>query len=199
MPKVSAERLEGTRRRILDGARQAFAEHGYDGATVKCLEENTGLSRGAIFHHFRDKDAIFLALAQEDADSLARTVASDGLVGAMRRLPGRDAGWLGVQLEVSRRLRTDPAFREQWSRHTAAVSRAAQRRLAAGQQAQAVRADVPAEILASFLQLVYDGLVLHLAAGLPDRHAAAVLDLAEAAVRRPTDSPHDEPRHQEQP
>jgi len=28
MPKVSAERLEATRRRVLDGARQAFAAHG---------------------------------------------------------------------------------------------------------------------------------------------------------------------------
>jgi AcrR family transcriptional regulator len=197
---VSAERLEGTRRRILDGARDAFATHGYDGATVKVLEEATGLSRGAIFHHFRDKDALFLALAQEDAEELGRTVTEHGLVGAMRLLPTRDAGWLGVQLEVSRRLRTDPAFRAAWRARTAAVRRATRDRLRSGQRAGAVRDDVPAEILASFLQLVHDGLVLHLAAGLPDRHAAAVLDLAEAAVRRPRPPRQDDRRRrQEQP
>ena len=34
---------------------------------MRRLEEATGLSRGAIFHHFRDKDALFLALAEQDA------------------------------------------------------------------------------------------------------------------------------------
>src|SRR5881397_4439356 len=108
MPKVSAERMEATRRRVLDGARRAFARHGYEGATVKLLEEETGLSRGAIFHHFPDKDALFLALAEEDADEVAALVDDHGLVEAMRRLRGKDAGWLGVQLEVARRVRTDP-------------------------------------------------------------------------------------------
>ena len=44
MPKVSPERLEATRRRVLDGARRAFASYGYEGATVRRLEEETGLS-----------------------------------------------------------------------------------------------------------------------------------------------------------
>ena len=100
MPKVSPERLEATRRRVLDGARRAFAAYGYEGATVRRLEEETGLSRGAIFHHFADKDALFLALAQEDAEEVATLVDDFGLVGAMHKLRDKDAGWLGVQLEV---------------------------------------------------------------------------------------------------
>src|SRR3954467_14721705 len=94
MPKVSAERREATRRRMLDGARQAVAAHGYEGATVKVLEETTGMSRGAIFHHFPDKDALFLALAQEDAEEIAAVVDEGGLVEAMRRLRDKDAGGL---------------------------------------------------------------------------------------------------------
>src|SRR3954467_2468663 len=100
--------MEATRRRVLDGARRAFAAHGYEGATVKLLEEETGLSRGAIFHHFPDKEALFLALAEEDADEVAALVDDHGLVEAMRRLRGKDAGWLGVQLEGARRGRTEP-------------------------------------------------------------------------------------------
>ena len=76
MPKVSAERLEARRQQILDGARAAFARHGYEGATVRVLEEEIGLSRGAIFHHFIDKPALFLALARQDGESLAATVTS---------------------------------------------------------------------------------------------------------------------------
>ena len=45
-------------------ARGFFARFGYEGATVRRLEEATGLSRGAIFHHFRDKDSLFLAVAE---------------------------------------------------------------------------------------------------------------------------------------
>src|SRR3954471_12178341 len=100
MPKVSAERMEATRRRALDGARRAFAAHGYEGATVRLLEEQTGLSRGAIFHHLVDKGAPFLPLAEENAEESAAVVDEAGLVEAMRRLRDKDAGWLGVQLEV---------------------------------------------------------------------------------------------------
>ena len=188
MPKVSQERLEATRRRVLDGARRAFAEHGYEGATVRLLEEETGLSRGAIFHHFSDKDALFLALAQEDAEEVAAVVDEAGLVEAMRRLRDKDAGWLGVQLEVSRRLRTDPAFHATWERHLRGIARATQARLARQRDAGVVRADIPVETLAAFLALVYDGLVAHLAAGMPVAHLDGVLDLAEQAVRETSET-----------
>ena len=183
MPKVSAERMEATRRRVLDGARRAFAAHGYEGATVKLLEEETGLSRGAIFHHFPDKEALFLALAEEDADEVAALVDDHGLVEAMRRLRGKDAGWLGVHLEVARRVRTDPAFSELWQRHLRGIARATQARLARQRDAGIVRSDVNVETLAAFLSLVYDGLVAHLATGMPAAHLDGVLDLVEQAVR----------------
>jgi TetR/AcrR family transcriptional regulator, transcriptional repressor of aconitase len=191
VPKVSAERLAATRGRVLAGARRAFAAHGYEGATVVRLEEETGLSRGAIFHHFEDKDALFLALAQEDADEVAALVDEAGLVGAMRELRHKDAGWLGVQLEVARRLRTDPAFARSWGRHLRSVSRATQARLARQRDAGKVRADVPIETLAAFLTLVYDGLVSQLATGMAVSHLDGVLELVEQSVR---ETPPDEPR-----
>ncbi len=185
MPKVTQERLVARRVEILAGARRAFARHGYEGATVKVLEAETGLSRGAIFHHFRDKDALFLALAEQDAARTAEVVAEDGLVQVMRELGGKDAGWLGVQLEVRRRLRTDPAFAASWSQRQASVTAAAVDRLTRQRAAGVVRDDVPVELLADFLRLVLDGLVSSLAAGMPSEHLAGVLDLVEDAVRRP--------------
>lgn len=187
MPKVSDERREETRQRILDAARRVFARHGYDGATVRVLEKATGLSRGAIFHHFADKDALFLALAEEDAAEMAAVVAEAGLVQVMRELSARDPGWLGVQLEVASRLRTDPSFRAAWQERLDLVARTTADRLRRGQAAGTIRDDVAPETLAAFLRLVYDGLVLHLAAGLADRDAAQVIALAEGAVRRQPD------------
>jgi AcrR family transcriptional regulator len=190
VPRVSTDHLAARRQQILDGARACFTRYGYEGATVRRLEESTRLSRGAIFHHYRDKDALFLALAQQDAERMADVVAEQGLVQVMRELvavPDGDArGWLGTRLEVSRRLRTDPEFRDRWRAHSAALAAAIRARLERQAAVGAVRDDVPVAVLSRFLDLVLEGLVSHLAMGLPVDELDAVLDLVEGAVRRPT-------------
>ena len=101
MPRVSVDHLQARRRQILDGARAAFAQHGYEGATVRILEQEIGLSRGAIFHHYADKDALFLALATQDADIIVQTVTEHGLVQVMREMVGApDPGRLGVRAVI---------------------------------------------------------------------------------------------------
>jgi AcrR family transcriptional regulator len=187
---VSQDQLDARRREILAGARTCFARYGYEGATVRRLEEETGLSRGAIFHHFRDKDSLFLAVAEDDAAAMVATVARHGLVQVMWDLLAGSAapdtaGWLGTQLEVSRRLRTDPEFATRWTAHSAAIAGATRDRLARHREAGTLRDDVPVDVLAQFLELAYDGLVLHLAMGRPTDQIGPVLDLVEAAVRRP--------------
>ena len=190
MPKVSEEHKQARREEILEAAQRVFARHGYEGATVRRLEEATGLSRGAIFHHFRDKDSLFLAVAEDDAAAMVETVARNGLVQVMRDLLTRaaapdTAGWLGSQLEVSRRLRTDPDFARRWAARSAAIAEATRGRLRRQRDAGVLRDDVPIDVLARFLELAYDGLVLHLAMGRPAGDLGAVLDLVEEAVRRP--------------
>ena len=190
VPRVSQDQLDARRQEILGAARACFARHGYEGATVRRLEEATGLSRGAIFHHFRDKDSLFLAVAEDDAAAMVETVARNGLVQVMRDLLARatspdTTGWLGSQLEVSRRLRTDPAFAKRWAERSASLAAATRERLARQRGAGVLRDDVPIEVLARFLELAYDGLVLHLAMGRPAGDLDPVLDLVEEAVRRP--------------
>ena len=193
MPRVSQVQLDARRREILAGARTCFARHGYEGATVRRLEEETGLSRGAIFHHFRDKESLFLAVAEDDAATMVMTVAEHGLVQVMRDLLARvadptaepdAAGWLGTQLEVSRRLRTDPEFAKRWAARSEAIAAATRDRLHRQRDAGVLRPDVPVDVLAQFLELAYDGLVLHLAMGRPADEMEAVLDLVEETVRR---------------
>jgi AcrR family transcriptional regulator len=190
VPRLRQDQLDTRRREILAGARACFARYGYEGATVRRLEQETGLSRGAIFHHFRDKDSLFLAVAEDDAAAMVETVARNGLVQVMWDLLARaaspeTAGWLGSQLEVSRRLRTDPAFARRWAARSEAIAAATRERLARQREAGVLRDDVPIGVLAQFLELAYDGLVLHLAMGRPTDRLGPVLDLVEAAVRRP--------------
>jgi AcrR family transcriptional regulator len=184
VPRLTADNLHARRRTIIDGARRCFARDGYEGATVRRLESEIGLSRGAIFHHFGDKESLFFAVAEDDAAEMAAVVAEHGLVQLMRDLRNRDAGWLGVQLELSRRLRTDVDFRKRWAARSETISRAARERLQRGAEKGTLRTDVPVETLAAFLELVLDGLVLHRAMGVPDDDLDAVLDLVEGAVRR---------------
>jgi AcrR family transcriptional regulator len=190
VPRVSQDQLEARRHEILTAARGCFARYGYEGATVRLLEEATGMSRGAIFHHFRDKESLFLAVAEDDAVTMAETVARNGLVQVMRDLldragtsDGDTAGWLGTQLEVSHRLRTDPAFAKRWAQRSAAIADATHERLQRQRDAGVLRQDVPVDVLTQFLELAYDGLVLHLATGRPPGDLARVLDLVEDAVR----------------
>ena len=187
VPRVRPDQLEARRQEILSGARASFARYGYEGATVRLLEKETGLSRGAIFHHFRDKESLFIAVAEDDAAAMIATVAEHGLVQVMRNLlhEGSDvAGWLGSQLEVSRRLRTDADFASRWSAPSDALASATRDRLRRQRDAGVLRADIDIDTLAQFLELAYDGLVLHLAMGRSTEHLEPVLDMVEAAVRR---------------
>ena len=85
---------------------------------------------------------------------------------------------------MSRRLRTDPEFAKRWSARIEAVATATRERLHRQRDAGVLRADVPIDVLAQFLELAYDGLVLHLATGRPGDHLTGVLDLVEGAVRK---------------
>ncbi|MCI2417521.1 TetR/AcrR family transcriptional regulator [Saccharopolyspora sp. K220] len=193
MPRVSQDHLDARRRQILDGSRSCFARFGYEGATVRRLEEATGLSRGAIFHHFKDKESLFLALAEDDATRMADVVAEQGLVQVMRNLlehpgdgrshtPGAD--WLGTRLEVSRRLRTDHEFRQRWAQRSEQLTAATRARLQWQRDAGNLRDDVSVDVLTAYLELVLEGLVSHLAMGLPAEHLSAVLNVVEESVRR---------------
>jgi AcrR family transcriptional regulator len=51
-----------TRSQILDAALKRFANHGYDAASVDDICAEAGVSKGAFYHHFPNKQAVFLSL-----------------------------------------------------------------------------------------------------------------------------------------
>ena len=70
-----------TRQKVLDSARELFAERGYEPATIRDIAKGAGMSTGAVFANFQDKAELFEAVLTEDMAGLAETMkngAGDG-------------------------------------------------------------------------------------------------------------------------
>lgn len=148
----------------MDGARRAFAKHGYDRATVRVLEREIGLSRGAIFSYFPSKLELFLALAGADQERLVR-MWIEGYEGVVRHLVDDDPEWIGAYLDVSRMLRSDPQLRERWEERNPELNAELERRFAAQVEAGEIRGDLPLDTIGRFLGIVFDGMAIQIGAG----------------------------------
>jgi AcrR family transcriptional regulator len=51
-----------TRTRILDAALELFTEHGFDGTTLQQIADRLGVTKAALYYHFRSKDELLQAL-----------------------------------------------------------------------------------------------------------------------------------------
>ena len=50
-----------TREAILDAARRSFAEHGYDGATIRAIAAAAGVNPALVHHFYGSKEGLFAA------------------------------------------------------------------------------------------------------------------------------------------
>lgn len=188
MPRISDEAKETRREQILDGARRCFGQFGYEGATVKRLEEAIGLSRGAIFNYFPTKEDLFLELFRRDNQHLSQRFAVEGLEGVVDEVLGIEPEWYAVYLEFFRRARTDEAFKARVHELTGDIIVANRARFEQLQQEGALRDDLTTKELGSFFNVVLNGLAVLRAGGdeTPDRDL--VLRLLRDAIggRAPT-------------
>ena len=60
-----AERSGATRRRILDAGRDLFAQRGWAATTIDEVVRAAGVTKGALYHHFRDKTDVLRAVYEE--------------------------------------------------------------------------------------------------------------------------------------
>src|SRR5512145_1840697 len=92
--KIMQARSEETRQHILEAALRRFANHGYNAASVDEICTDAGVSKGAFYHHFPSKQAVFIALlegwlASVDASLKAarQPTVPATLIGMAERLP----------------------------------------------------------------------------------------------------------------
>lgn len=68
-----ADRSRRTREALIRAGRDLFAQHGYAGTGLEELAARAGVTRGALYHQFRDKRALFLAVFEDvERDLVAR-------------------------------------------------------------------------------------------------------------------------------
>ncbi len=184
MPRITDEARQERIERVLEGARRCFARYGYEGATVARLEDDIGLSRGAIFNWFPSKEELFVELARRDNERLLVMFAERGFAALVRTLVEEDPDWLAVYLEFGRRLRSDEAFRERWRELAAPDVRERSRsRLDEGQTAGTIRDDLTSEQIGRFLGVVLDGIVVQRGMGFEPPDPDAIVRLVEDAIR----------------
>lgn len=71
-----AERTERSREALTAAAARLFAEHGFAATSTEAVLAETGLTRGALYHHFRDKRDLFDAVCQRlQAETVAAILA----------------------------------------------------------------------------------------------------------------------------
>src|SRR3984893_11893413 len=64
MPAISAERMQDRYDAILDAAKRAFAEKGYEGASIADIARFAQISGGLAYRYFRNKRTLLFAVLQ---------------------------------------------------------------------------------------------------------------------------------------
>lgn len=77
--RLRERQAEATRGELVAVARQLFTERGYTGTSIEDIVERAGVARGALYHHFPGKDALFAAVYQIVQTEVATAVVAAAL------------------------------------------------------------------------------------------------------------------------
>ncbi|WP_436772500.1 TetR/AcrR family transcriptional regulator [Yinghuangia sp. YIM S09857] len=80
-----AQHVADTRDALVTAARELFAERGYTGTGTEEIVARARVTRGALYHHFRDKKALFRAVMDSVAAEAAEALVSHELRHAQER------------------------------------------------------------------------------------------------------------------
>ncbi len=100
----ATERAQATRERFLAVATRLFAERGYEGTSIEAILDETGASRGSLYHHFPGKEALFEAVLTRLLEDTGRQtiLAADGASDSVAAMQAGCRAWV--------RLARDPVI-----------------------------------------------------------------------------------------
>jgi AcrR family transcriptional regulator len=107
---VSVKRLRerqaaATREHLVAVARQRFSEQGYSATSIEDIVQRAGVAKGALYHHFSGKDALFRAVYE--------SVLADVVSAVMAAASAEQEPWASVRAGLAAFLDAclDPGFR----------------------------------------------------------------------------------------
>jgi AcrR family transcriptional regulator len=86
------QRSRATRDGLLSAARTLFAERGYAAVGTEEIVRAAGMTRGALYHQFRDKEQLFEAVFEQVEAETTQRIAEDALAAATDPLAALSAG-----------------------------------------------------------------------------------------------------------
>jgi AcrR family transcriptional regulator len=120
MPDLRSERGKATRERLIAAGRELFGERGYEATSIEAILEGAGVKRGALYHHFESKHALFDAVLDRVVSDVAKAVAEAARAetDALERLRAGCAAWLRMALDpaIQRIALLDPPAVVGWTR-----------------------------------------------------------------------------------
>ena len=72
--RTNLERSQETTHALLTAARALFVEHGYNDTSTPEIARKAGVTRGALYHHYADKKAIFEAVLYREAEAVSAAI-----------------------------------------------------------------------------------------------------------------------------
>jgi AcrR family transcriptional regulator len=87
-----------TREHLVSVATRLFAEHGYEDTSIELVLQTAGVSRGALYHHFPGKEALFGAVLETVGADVARRghAAAAGLTDPYEILRAGCLAWVQI-------------------------------------------------------------------------------------------------------
>ncbi|WP_338012879.1 ScbR family autoregulator-binding transcription factor [Streptomyces sp. TSRI0281] len=76
---VKQERALRTRASLIRAAAEVFAESGFAGASVSRIADRAGVTLGAMYFHFKNKEALAREIVRSQPDIVSPPLPSDGL------------------------------------------------------------------------------------------------------------------------
>jgi AcrR family transcriptional regulator len=182
-----AGRAEETRSALIAAARRLFVQKGYFATSTEEIVTSAGVgTRGALYHHFTDKKALFLAVFEQVEDTLLASAGAGTSTSAdpLGELRTGLLGFLDASLtpEVQRILLVDGPAVLGWAEWRALEERyglGAIHRLLALAVDSGQMADQPIDVLAHVLLAAVDEAALFIANA---ADPAAARDRAVAAI-----------------
>lgn len=74
MPRRRPEEAEQTRNSILSIAGQMCAQSGYESLSLEAVAAAASVTRGAVYHHFQNKQGLFLEIVRSELDTMGAEI-----------------------------------------------------------------------------------------------------------------------------